>query len=158
MLRNVNHLYENIKVFRKCAVNRNIRKQYIHKRQKGEKEMTNNIGGINGYGYGINPWVNGRQNKDLNNQEAGVTQDQTPQPQTVNVDPNQVLNFLASSAVKVNPPVAANAGVDDAAVAERIDGYVQNFEMLFSIIAQEFGEKVANQLLNDDAFVDAIMA
>lgn len=121
--------------------------------------MTNNIGGINGYGYGINPWLNGKQNKDLNNAEAGVNpEQQAPQQQTVNVDPNQVLNFLASSAVKINPPVAPTAGVDNAAVAERIDGYVQNFEMLFSIIAQEFGEKVANQLLNDDAFVDAIMA
>ena len=149
-------MYEKIKVFRKCAVNRNIRYiQYI----KGEKEMTNNIGGINGYGYGINPWFNGRQNKDLNNEQNGVAQEQqTPQQPTVNVDPNQVLNFLASSVVKINAPVTPAAGVDNAAVAERIDGYVQNFEMLFSIISQEFGEKVANQLLNDDAFVDAIMA
>ena len=119
--------------------------------------MTNNIGGIHGYGYGINNLYNGRQNKELQQPEENVKPNEQPQQQTVNVDPNEVLNFLASSSVKIANTPAVVPG-NDAATAERVDGFVQNFEMIYSIIAQEFGNKIADKLLNDDEFIDAIMA
>ena len=119
--------------------------------------MANNIGGINGYGYGINNFYTGRQNKELTQAEENAKPIEQPQQQTANVDPNEVLNFLASSSVKIaNTPTVTPA--NDAATAERIDGFVQDFEMLFSVISQEFGTKYAEQLMNDDAFIDAIMA
>lgn len=119
--------------------------------------MTNNIGGIHGYGYGINNLYNGRQNKELPQPEENVKQNEQPQQQRINVDPNEVLNFLASSSVKIANSPTVVAG-NDAATAERIDGFVQNFEMLYTIISQEFGNKLADQLLNDDEFIDSIMA
>ena len=120
--------------------------------------MTNNIGGISGYGYGIGNFYTGNNNRG-NNIEPPVDENPGSTEQAnnnVNVDPNEVLNFLASSSITINNAPKVTAG-NDGAVADRVDGYVQNFEMIFSIIAQEFGNKVAEQLMNDDDFIDALM-
>ena len=120
--------------------------------------MANNINGIFGYGYRVRYLNNGQQNKDLTTKTNAEDQAPAEQPQqTTNVDPNEVLNFLASSSVKVETPQAPAVG-DNAETAERVEGYIQNFEMIYSIVSQEFGDDVANTLLNDDQFVDALMA
>ena len=119
--------------------------------------MANNINGIFGYGYGIRYLNNEQQNKELTG-KAPAEEHAAEQPQpTVNVDPNEVLNFLASSSIKVEAPQAPAVG-DNGETAERVEGYIQNFEMIYSVISQEFGDDVANTLLNDDRFVDALMA
>lgn len=119
--------------------------------------MANGIPGMSGYGYGINGYYGTRNNNNnVNNGEPQPeAKEQAPQ-QNVNVNPNDVLNFLASQSIQINTTPAV-VPANDAATAERIDGYVQNFEMIFTVIAQEFGEKVAAQLMNDDAFIDALM-
>ncbi len=120
--------------------------------------MANNINGIFGYGYGVRYPNNGQQNKELTGKTNADEQAPTGQaPQTANVDPNEVLNFLASSSIKVETPQAPVAG-GNAETEERVEGYIQNFEMIYSIVAQEFGDDVANTLLNDDRFIDALMA
>lgn len=126
------------------------------KTEKGEKgTMANNINGIFGYGYGVRYLNNGQQNKELTEKSA-AEEKQVEQQQTANVDPNEVLNFLASSSVKVE--TAQPAAIDNnAETQERVEGYIQNFEMIYSVVAQEFGEDVANTLLNDDQFVEALM-
>ncbi len=120
--------------------------------------MANNINGIFGYGYGVRYLNNGQQNKELTEKPQTEEKTAEQQPQTVNVDPNEVLNFLASSSVKVETPQPVAVGNGNAETTERVEGYIQNFEMIYSIVSQEFGDEVANTLLNDDRFVDALMA
>jgi len=118
--------------------------------------MANNIGGIGGYGYGVGGYYGLGANKPNVNPEENPQPDvTTAQPQQTNVNPNDVLNFLATTSINVTQPAVVPS--DDAATAERVDGYIQNFEMIHSIISQEFGDDIANKLMNDDAFLDQLM-
>lgn len=119
--------------------------------------MANNINGIFGYGYGVRYLNNGQQNKELTEKPQTEEKASEQPQQTVNVDPNEVLNFLASSSVKVEAPQPVAVGTGNAETTERVEGYIQNFEMIYSIVSEEFGDEVANTLLNDDRFVDALM-
>ncbi len=119
--------------------------------------MANNINGIFGYGYGIRYLNNGQQNKELTEKPLAEEKPAEQQQPAVNVDPNEVLNFLASSSVQVEAPKAPAADTN-AETNERVEGYIQNFEMIYSVVAQEFGDDVANTLMNDDNFIDALMA
>lgn len=120
--------------------------------------MTNNIGNIGGYGYSIGGYYGNPGSKGTTTNNDGNTPlAEGPQPERVDVDPNKVLEFLAASSVNMPKTPAVTPG-SDAATAERVDGYIQNFEMIFNVIAQEFGQKAAEQLMNDDDFIDRLMA
>lgn len=117
--------------------------------------MANNISGIGGYGYIGGNYGYGAGKANVNPEENQNGEVLNAQNQQANVDPSDVLNFLATTSISIQQPTVVPA--DDAATAERVDGYIQNFEMIHSVIAQEFGAKVAEQLMNDDAFVEALM-
>ena len=120
--------------------------------------MANNIGNIYGYGGNtIGGYYLNQGNKGVNNNPEPEVTGEEQTPERVDVDPNEVLNFLAASSIKINTAPAVTPA-NDAATAERIDGYIQSFEMIYNVISQEFGEKVANQLMDDDAFIDALMS
>lgn len=117
--------------------------------------MANNIGGIGGYGYNIGNFYTNNQNKNLQGTNEQNVQQENTQPTTINVDQNEVLNFLAASSIQITAPTIAND--NDAALNNRVEGFVQTFDMFYSVIAQEFGDNAANTLMNDDAFLDTLM-
>ena len=118
--------------------------------------MADYLSGINPYKYGINNNYYNKPKNDINNDEGDAVKHDEQAPQRTDVKPEDVLNFLATSSVKITSTPAV-IPADDAATAERIDGYLQNFEMVWTVISQEFGEDIANTLMNDDDFLEQLM-
>ena len=118
--------------------------------------MANNIGGISGYGnYGVGGYVPQRHNGEAK-QEVNE-QAQQPAAQETQVDPSKVMEFLdkynyfapaeTQSAVKV--------GEVDAATQDRIAGYMEQFEFIYGLVQEEFGEEMAPVVM--DLVMDKLM-
>ena len=105
--------------------------------------MTNGIGPINGgnnYGVG-NGYVPPR-----NDSEEDVPQAPVNNYDDTQVDPNKVMEFLANNNYFVNLTNAAEPvdGVEpDPGLSDRVAGYMENFELIYSIVEQEFGPELA---------------
>ena len=99
---------------------------------------TDGIGRIfGGNSYGIGGYVPQRK--------EGAHQEAQPQPPVINheetqVDPSKVMEFLANNNFFVAPAETSKVGEVDAATEERIAGYMENFETIYGIIVDEFGE------------------
>ena len=115
--------------------------------------MTDGIGRIfGGNSYGVGGYVPRRN--DEAHQEA------TPQAPVNNyeetqVDPNKIMDFMAANNFFVAPTETAKAGEVDAATQERIVSYMERFEMIYGIIAEEFGEELAPTVM--DFVMDQLM-
>ena len=117
--------------------------------------MTDGIGRIGGSKYG---WVGfGAQQK----QSEELAQNQTPQLPVQNyeetqVDPSKVMDFLAANNFFVaQAETVAPTGEVDEATRNRVEGYMENFEMIYGIIAEEFGEELAPTVM--DFVMDYLM-
>ena len=104
--------------------------------------MADGIGRImGGSNYGIGGYgahhANGEQ-----------TQEPTVEPKVNNyeetqLDPTKVMDFMAKNNIYVGQ-VKTTAPVDlDPATKERIAGYMENFEIVYNLIIDEFGEDLA---------------
>ena len=122
--------------------------------------MTDGIGRI-GYGnYGIGGYVPQRRNGDI--QKEGQPQEQvlTNNHAETQVDPSKVMDFLASNNFFVAPQAAETTNVDganavDAATQDRVAGYMEQFEMIYGIVQEEFGEELAPAVM--DIVMDRLM-
>ena len=124
--------------------------------------MTDGIGRLSGYGnYGVGPYVPQRRNGDV--QKEGQQQEQTlaNNHAETQVDPSKVMDFLASNNFFVAPQTT-NEVVDvngaenvDAATQERVAGYMEQFEMIYGIVQEEFGEELAPAVM--DTVMDRLM-
>ena len=144
-----NSFFKNPKVFQKNAVKHDTK----GKNEKRSKEMTDGIGRIfGGNSYGVGGYVPQRKEE--------APQNAQPQAPAVNyeetqVDPSKVMEFMANNNFFVAPVETANVGDVDAATKERIAGYMENFETIYGIIVEEFGEELAPFVM--DIVMDNLM-
>ena len=115
--------------------------------------MTDGIGRIfGGNNYGVGGYVPQRK------EEAG--QEPTNPPvqnyEETQVDPAKVMDFLAANNFFMAPVEATPAAGDvDDATCTRVEGYMENFEMIYGVIVEEFGEGLAPYVM--DIAMDYLM-
>ena len=115
--------------------------------------MTDGIGRIfGGNNYGVGGYVPQRK-------EEEAAQNKVAQPQVnyeeTQVDPSKVMEFLASNNYFVAPAGAAAPGEVDEATRDRVAGYMENFEMIYGVVVDEFGEELAPMVM--DFVMDYLM-
>ena len=117
--------------------------------------MTDGIGRLSGYGnYGVGGYVPQRRNdisKDANPQEQPVLNNH----EETQVDPSKVMDFLSSNNFFVAAPQTAEVGEVDAATQDRVAGYMEQFEMIYGVVQEEFGEELAPAVM--DIVMDKLM-
>ncbi len=116
--------------------------------------MTDGIGRIfGGNNYGVGGYVPRRNEEEApqNNSQAPVQNYEETQ-----VDPSKVMDFLAANNFFM-APVEANptTGEVDEATRTRVEGYMENFEMIYGVIVEEFGEELAPYVM--DIAMDYLM-
>ena len=115
-------------------------------KKKGVFGMTDGIGRIGGSNYGYAGYGLPRQGEDApKNPTAEPTINNYEDTQ---VDPAKVMDFLAANNFFVAPTGNKVVGDVDAATQERIEGYMENFELIYGIIVDEFGEELAPDVMN----------
>ena len=113
----------------------------------------NNIGGINGYGnYGLGGYVPQRGNDVVEDKAENVVVNNAADTQ---VDPAKVMDFLAANIHFVAPTKAKPANAVDAVTQTRVEGYMENFEIIYGVIVEEFGEDLAPNVM--DIAMDYLM-
>jgi len=118
--------------------------------------MANNIGGISGYGnYGVGGYVPQRQNNET--QPDVNEQAQQPAVQETQVDPSKVMEFLDkyNYFAPAEAQSAVNAGAVDAETQDRIAGYMEQFEIIYGLVQEEFGVELAPVVM--DLVMDKLM-
>ncbi len=115
--------------------------------------MTDGIGRI----FGGNNWGN---YTGLNPQQKGEEADNnTPAPNNyaeTQVDPEKIMEFLASNNYFIAPAQeTSSSGEVDPALQARVEGYMENFEMIYGVIVDEFGEELAPLVM--DFVMDYLM-
>ena len=125
--------------------------------------MTDGIGRLSGYGYGIGGFMP-RNNKEevanKNDQQQAPVADN--KPAETQVDPSKVMEFLANNNYFVAPQAAPKEVTDvegaaalDSATQDRVAGYMEQFEMIYGIVQEEFGEELAPAVM--DVVMDKLM-
>ena len=122
---------------------RKIKKEYW--------KMTDGIGRIfGGNSYGVGGYVPQRQ-------EAQKEEAQQPvvQPETKDVDPNKVMEFMNKYVYMVPETQSSEIPELDAETQQRIAGFMEQFEFFYGIVVQEFGEEAAPMVM--DLVMDKLM-
>ena len=115
--------------------------------------MTNSINGIGGNPYSWGGYGSQPQGED-------VSSNPNPQPPVNNyeetqVDPAKVMDFLAANNFFVAQVENQGVGEVDDATRARVEGYMENFEMIYGVIVEEFGEELAPYVM--DIAMDYLM-
>ena len=109
--------------------------------------MTDGIGRIfGGNNYGVGGYVPHRKEEEAPQNAAAKAPAQNYEE--TQVDPSKVMDFLAANNFFVAPTENKVVGDVDAATQERIEGYMENFELIYGIIVDEFGEELAPDVMN----------
>ena len=117
--------------------------------------MADGIGRLSGYGnYGVGGYMPQRRG-DVSKEEQPQEQVLTNQHEETQVDPSKVMEFLANNNFFVAAPAAAEVGEVDAATQDRVAGYLEQFEMIYGIVQEEFGEELAPAVM--DVVMDKLM-
>lgn len=115
--------------------------------------MTDGIGRIfGGNSYGVGGYVPQRKEEAPQN---GVPQAPVNNAEETQVDPSKVMDFLASNNYFVAPVETKGVGEVDNATRTRVEGYMENFEMIYGVIVEEFGEELAPTVM--DIAMDYLM-
>ena len=118
--------------------------------------MTDGIGRLSGYGnYGVGGYMPQRKT-DVN--KEGSEQNQQVQSQNyedTQVDPSKVMDFLASNNFFIAAPQTSEVSELDSATQERVAGYMEQFEMIYGVVQEEFGEEMAPAVM--DLVMDKLM-
>jgi hypothetical protein len=115
--------------------------------------MTDGIGRIfGGNSYGIGGYV--PQRKEEAPQEE-VQQAPVSNYEETQVDPSKIMDFMASNNYFVAPTTTAAPKEADPELTSRVSGYMENFEMIYGVIVEEFGEESAPAVM--DYVMDHLM-
>lgn len=119
--------------------------------------MTDGIGRLSGYGnYGVGGYMPQRRDdisKETNHQEQPIVNNNYEETQ---IDPSKVMDFLASNNFFVAAPQpTAEVGEVDTATQDRVAGYMEQFEMIYGVVQEEFGEELAPAVM--DVVMDKLM-
>ena len=115
--------------------------------------MTDGIGRIGGSNYGWVGFGPQKQGDDVSNEPNNAAP--APNYDETQVDPNKIMEFMANNNFFIAPAEATPVGDVDAATQERIAGYMENFEVIYGVIAEEFGEELAPMVM--DFVMDYLM-
>lgn len=117
--------------------------------------MTDGIGRIfGGNSYGVGGYVPQRKEQTA---DESAAQHQAINHEETQVDPNKVMEFMASNNFFVAPTESVSAPAElDAETKDRISGYMERFEMIYGIVQEEFGEELAPAVM--DLVMDTLMA
>lgn len=115
--------------------------------------MADGIGRIiGGSSYGVGGYIPHRKQEesvDVQAQDNAQAQQQNESQQQI--DPNKIMEFLAQNNYFM-PPVTevSSTGLNDVNVEQenRIAGYMEMFELIYSIIETEFGSELAPNVMN----------
>ena len=117
--------------------------------------MTNGIDGLKGYGnFGVGGYIPNRRNNDVAKQEEQQPQTQQNYEET-QVDPSKVMDFLSQNNFFVKETKTTEVNPLDNATQDRIGGYMEQFEMIYGVIQEEFGEEFAPLVM--DMVMDKLM-
>lgn len=120
--------------------------------------MTDGIGRLSGYGnYGVGGYVPQRKGGEDAAQAQAQEQPQNNFEQT-QVDPSKVMDFLANNnffVAQINAPAPVKGVETDPTVADRVAGYMENFEAIYAVIENEFGAELAPTVM--DMVMDRLM-
>ena len=115
--------------------------------------MTDGIGRIGGSNYGWVGFGPQRQGEDV--AENPTTQPAVNNYEETQVDPDKIMEFMAANNFFVAPVETKGAGEVDDATRTRVEGYMENFELIYGVIVEEFGEKLAPAVM--DFVMDYLM-
>ena len=117
--------------------------------------MTDGIGRIfGGNNYGVGGYMPRRSEEEV--PQNAVAQAPVQNFEETQVDPSKVMDFLAANNFFVAPVESKSvAGEVDAATRARVEGYMENFEMIYGVIVEEFGEELAPDVM--DMAMDYLM-
>ena len=123
--------------------------------------MTDGIGRLSGYGnYGVGGYIPQRRNGDVSKESQQQEQVVNNNHAETQIDPSKVMDFLANNNFFVAQAAPKEvADVDgaavDAATQDRVAGYMEQFEMIYGIVQEEFGEELAPAVM--DIVMDKLM-
>ena len=118
--------------------------------------MTDGIGRLTGYGnYGVGGYVPQRRNNEVSKEAQAQAQPQVNNHEETQVDPSKVMDFLSSNNFFIASPAAAEVGEVDTATQDRVAGYMEQFEMIYGVVQEEFGEELAPAVM--DIVMDRLM-
>ena len=107
--------------------------------------MTDGIGRIfGGNNYGVGGYL--PQRKEESNYE--VVQAPAQNYEETQVDPSKIMDFMAANNFFIAPAETTKVGEVDVATQERISSYMENFEVIYGVIVQEFGEELAPTVMD----------
>ena len=110
--------------------------------------MTNGIGNVSGYGNGY-PVGGYPKNGGANPDKSDITPaSTTTNHEETQVDPAKVMDFLAANNYFVPTVEAKPIGEVNPETAARVHGYMENFELIYGIIVDEFGEELAPDVMD----------
>ena len=105
--------------------------------------MTDGIGRIfGGNSYGLGGYVPQRKEEEAP-QDTVVTNNAAD----TQVDPAKVMEFMANNNFFVAAVKKDEFPEVDAATRARVENYMENFEMIYSVIVNEFGEDLAPDVM-----------
>ena len=120
--------------------------------------MADGIGNISGYGnYGVGGFIPRRKEQNVN-QESQQEQQPVVNHEEKQVDPSKVMDFLAQNNFFVNvanAPAPVEGVETDPTIADRVAGYMENFEIIYGIVEDEFGAELAPAVM--DLVMDRLM-
>ena len=116
--------------------------------------MTDGIGRIfGGNNYGVGGYVPHRKEEEAPQNAAAKAPAQNYEE--TQVDPSKVMDFLAANNFFVAPVETKAPGEVDEATRARVEGYTENFELIYGVIVEEFGEENAPMVM--DLTMDKLM-
>ena len=108
--------------------------------------MTNGINNVSGYGnYGLGGYVPRRNDEGTPNE---ATQAPVQDAEATQVDPAKVMDFLAANNFYIAQVDKTPTGEIDDATRARIESSMENFEIFYAAFRDEFGDKLAPQVMN----------
>ena len=115
--------------------------------------MANGINNVNGYGYGSNVYgygSNAKKEDSTGNAENKAQQNVQPEAKP-QVNADDVMKFLENNNLFIAPAQTEGAegttGVD-AATQARVEDAMAQFEVIYAIVVQEFGEEIAPAVMD----------
>ena len=115
--------------------------------------MTDGIGKIGGSPYGFGNFYSRQNTEDAQNKPA---EQPVVQPEAKEVDPNKVMEFLNANNLFVAPKSSTAPAELAPDVQDRVVNAMERFEEVYAVVVNEFGEKIAPEVMN--LYMDMSMA
>lgn len=106
--------------------------------------MADGINGLTGYGIGSNFYSQNRTKQETEEKKDEVVVNNNKHRE---IDPNEVMDFLSANNFYIANTTSVNY-VTDPATEARIASSMKDFEFIYGLIVNEFGEENADVLMD----------